>query len=44
MSLINQNTAAAVQYGIDRKYNVTDPPHNLIIYNMGASSTEVCRV
>lgn len=44
LSLINQNTAAAVQYGVDRKYNLTDPPHNLVIYNMGSSSTEVSLV
>lgn len=41
LSLINQNTAAAIQYGIDRKQNESDPAHNIILYNMGASATEV---
>jgi hypoxia up-regulated 1 len=44
LSLLNQNTAAAIQYGIDRKYNETDPPFNVLIYNMGASATEVTLV
>jgi len=41
LSLINHNTAAALQYGIDFKYNVTDPIHRVAIYDMGTSSTEV---
>lgn len=40
LSLINENTAAAVQYGIDRKYNVNET-HTAIFYNMGTSSTKV---
>jgi len=31
---------AAIQFGIDRKYNETDPPYTVLIYNMGASATE----
>lgn len=44
LSLINQNTAAAIQYGIDRKQNESDPGHKIILYNMGSSATEVSLV
>lgn len=40
LSLINENTAAAIQYGIDRKYNVNET-HTIMLYNMGSSSTKV---
>ena len=38
LSLIDENTAAAVHFGIDR---VFDEPHNVLIYNMGASMIQV---
>jgi len=41
LSLLNENTAAAIQYGIDRKYNLTDAPHTILLYNMGSTSTKV---
>eukprot|EP00463_Aulacantha_scolymantha_P003068 TRINITY_DN3856_c0_g1_i1.p1 TRINITY_DN3856_c0_g1~~TRINITY_DN3856_c0_g1_i1.p1 ORF type:complete len:126 (+),score=20.61 TRINITY_DN3856_c0_g1_i1:23-379(+) len=44
LSLVNENTAAAIQYGIDRKYNVSDAPYTVIFYNMGASATTVSLV
>ena len=40
-SLINENTAAAIQYGIDRSYTNETQPHIVLLYNMGASSTKV---
>ena len=40
-SLINENTAAAIQYGIDRSYTNETAPHIVLLYNMGASSTKV---
>lgn len=40
LSLINENSAALIQYGIDRKYSVNET-HRVIIYNMGSSSTKV---
>jgi hypoxia up-regulated 1 len=40
LSLINENTAAAVQFGIDLDYNV-NTTKTVIFYNMGASSTQV---
>ena len=40
-SLINENTAAAIQYGIDRTYTNETAPHIVLLYNMGASSTKV---
>jgi len=40
LTLINENTAAAIQYGIDRDYS-PDSTHRVIIYNMGAASTKV---
>lgn len=38
LSLIEENTAAALQYGIDR---ANDKPHTILYYNMGASSVQV---
>jgi hypoxia up-regulated 1 len=38
LSLIEENTAAALHYGIDR---VFDKPHTILYYNMGASSIQV---
>lgn len=40
LSLVNENTAAAIQYGIDRKY-VANETHTIMIYNMGSTSTKV---
>jgi len=40
-SLINENTAAAIQYGIDRSYTNETAPHLVLLYNMGSSSTKV---
>jgi len=39
LSLLNENTAAALNYGIEREYNVTKA-HNYILFNMGSSSTK----
>merc|ERR1719494_391812 len=39
LSLLNENTAAALTYGIEREYNVTKA-HNYILFNMGSSSTK----
>jgi hypoxia up-regulated 1 len=38
LSLIEENTAAALHFGIDR---VFDEAHNVVIYNMGASMIQV---
>jgi hypoxia up-regulated 1 len=38
LTLIEENTAAALHYGIDR---VFDTPYNVLFYNMGAGSTQV---
>lgn len=38
LSLIEENTAAALHYGIDR---VFDQPHTVLYYNMGAGSVQV---
>ncbi len=38
LSLIEENTAAALHYGIDR---VFEEPHTIVYYNMGASTTQV---
>jgi hypothetical protein len=32
---------AAVTYGVDRDYNVTDKPHVIAIYDMGSACTSV---
>lgn len=40
ISLINENTAAAVQYSIDRQYNVSET-HTACFFNMGATDTSV---
>jgi len=40
LSLLNENTAAALTYGIEREYNETKA-HNYILFNMGSSSTKV---
>merc|ERR1719320_1338315 len=39
LSLLNENTAAALTYGIEREYNVSKA-HNYILFNMGSSSTK----
>ncbi len=49
LSLVNENTAAAVQYGFDRTYtvddvNAGDNGHMVLIYNMGTTSTKVSLV
>lgn len=41
LSLINENTAAAIQYGIDRKYEANSTTHRALFYNMGSTSTKV---
>jgi len=38
LSLIEENTAAALQYGMD---NTFDQPTNILFYNMGAGSVQV---
>lgn len=38
LSLIEENTAAALQYSMDR---VFDEPHNVLFYNMGSNSVQV---
>jgi hypoxia up-regulated 1 len=40
LSMIHDNTAAALQYGIDRTFN-DNATHTALFYNMGASSTQV---
>jgi hypoxia up-regulated 1 len=40
LSLLNENTAAAIQYGIDRKYAANET-HTIMLYNMGSTSTKV---
>ena len=39
LSLINENTAAALSYGLNRWDNVTD--HYVLFYNIGASYSQV---
>lgn len=41
LSLIEENTAAALHFGIDR---VFEEPHNVLIYNMGASMIQVITI
>ena len=38
LSLVEENTAAALHYGIDR---VFEKPHTILYYNMGSASTQV---
>ncbi len=38
LSLVNSHAAAALQYGIDRKYDNTS--ENVIFYDVGSSSVE----
>jgi len=38
LSLVEENTAAALHYGIDRVY---EEPYTVVFYNMGASSVQV---
>ena len=38
LSLIEENTAAALHFGIDR---VFEEPHNVLFYNMGSGTTQV---
>ena len=40
-ALLNENTAAALQFGIDRKYDNETVPQTHLFYNMGATSTKV---
>jgi molecular chaperone DnaK (HSP70) len=40
-ALVNENTAAAIQYGIDRTYTNETEPHTILLYNMGSTSTNV---
>ena len=40
-ALLNENTAAAIQYGIDRTYTNETQPHTILLYNMGSTSTKV---
>lgn len=40
LSLIEENTAAALQYGLDRIFK-EEKTHKMLIYNMGAASTQV---
>ena len=41
LGLVEENTAAAIHYGIDRVENGT---HTLLLYNMGSSSTQLSLV
>jgi len=43
LSLLNQNTAFAIQYGLDLKYE-SDVTKRVLFYNMGSSSTIVSLV
>jgi hypoxia up-regulated 1 len=40
LSLINENSAAALHYGVERNYEI-NKTENLILYNMGSTSTKV---
>merc|ERR1719471_2529763 len=40
LSLINENSAAALHYGVERNYEV-NKTENFVIYNMGSTSTKV---
>jgi hypoxia up-regulated 1 len=40
LSLIEENTAAALQYGLDRIFK-EEKTHKMLVYNMGAASTQV---
>ena len=40
LSLIEENTAAALQYGLDRIFK-EEKSHKMLVYNMGAASTQV---
>jgi molecular chaperone DnaK (HSP70) len=41
LGIINENLGAAIQYGLEKKFNKTE---NLIFYNMGSSHTQVSLV
>jgi len=41
LSLIEENTAAALQYGLDRIFKEEGKTHKMLVYNMGAASTQV---
>jgi len=42
LALTNENTAAAIQYGIERKYEGNgNDTHTALFYNMGSTSTKV---
>jgi len=43
LSLINENAAAALQFGLDKQYELNKTEHT-IFYNMGATHTEVSLV
>jgi len=40
LSLINENSAAALHYGVERNYDI-NKTENFILYNMGSTSTKV---
>jgi hypoxia up-regulated 1 len=46
LSLVNENTAAAVQYGIDLKFaeELVNTTRKVVFYNMGTSNTQVALV
>ena len=41
LSLIEENTAAALQYGLDRIFKDKEKNHIMLVFNMGAASTQV---
>lgn len=40
LSLINENSAAALHYGVERNYEI-NKTENFVLYNMGSTSTKV---
>ena len=40
-ALVNENTGAAIQYGVDRKYDANTTADTVLFYNMGSTSTKV---
>jgi hypoxia up-regulated 1 len=41
LTLIEENTAAALHYGLDRTF---ETPSNVVYFNMGSGSIQVCIV
>ncbi|KAJ1409641.1 putative dnaK-type molecular chaperone, partial [Ochromonadaceae sp. CCMP2298] len=39
LTLIEENTAAALHYGLDRTF---ETPSNVVYFNMGSGSIQVC--